>query len=142
MNPADQGVIVITKGAGIGPSEMRLLSLAEAGEHITPPQGDTVSNPFISMYAAAMAARANLQNLIAAKFYSATGLLPPKSERKTRTRIPGHTHPAGSKIARRFLEARGLEWDGQVVHTGALTAANRSRALRRAQGLTVKGKAR
>lgn len=101
-----------------------------------------MSNPFISMYAAAMAARDNLRNMMAARFYSATGLLPPEQKRMTRNRTPGHAHAAGSKLARRFLEARGLEWDGQIVHTGALTAANRIRAERRAQGLTVKGKTR
>ena len=68
-----------------------------------------MSNPFISMYAAAMAARDNLRNMMAARFYSATGLLPPEQKRMSRDRTPGRANPAGSKIARRFLEARGLD---------------------------------
>ena len=39
-------------------------------------------------------------------------------------------NPAGSKVARQFVEHRGLEWKGEVYHTGALTDASDARAGR------------
>ena len=40
-------------------------------------------------------------------------------------------NPAGSKIARKAIEHRGLKWRGEVFHGGELTAENHARARRR-----------
>ena len=61
--------------------------------------------------------------------------------RKVHLRVPqdlskplrGRRRPAGSKIARKFIEHAGNEWKGEVVHTGELTQLNNERALQRVE---------
>lgn len=43
----------------------------------------------------------------------------------------GKRNPAGSKIARKFIEHNGGKWKGETVHTGALTKLNNARAYKR-----------
>jgi hypothetical protein len=44
----------------------------------------------------------------------------------------GKPNPAGTKVARRIMKARGLPWNGEVFHGGELTALNNARRLKRA----------
>ena len=42
-------------------------------------------------------------------------------------------NPAGSKIARQLVEHGGLEWKGDVYHTGELTRLNKLRMIARVE---------
>lgn len=50
-----------------------------------------------------------------------------KHERKA-----GKRRQAGSRLARRMVKFSGRDWKGEIIHSGALTEANRARAQKRA----------
>lgn len=84
-----------------------------------------MKNPFIAMAVMAAAMAAAMKENV----YRTAGVeLPGK---RTRARIPGPRHPAGSKLARQFARQRGVEWNGEIFHSGTLTQANNERAIGR-----------
>jgi hypothetical protein len=51
--------------------------------------------------------------------------------RHGRSRIPGKANPPGTKVAKRVMKARGLQWKGEIFHGGDLTKASNARSLKR-----------
>ena len=84
-----------------------------------------MKNPFIQMAVRAVAMAAAFRE------NAARSMPGYKAAAKHRSRIPGKRNPAGSKLARRFAKHQGVEWKGEVVHTGAITKLNRNRMLSR-----------
>lgn len=86
-----------------------------------------MKNPFIAAVMMATAIAATVRE-------NAFRSMPDQAFSKSshRSRIPGKQHPAGSKLARKFIERSGNEWDGETIHTGELTKLNQERAARRA----------
>lgn len=89
-------------------------------------------NPFTEMaiMAAAMAA-AFRENIMrdAGTFGKGRG---GKGHGGSKRKASHDQNPAGAKIARRFLKHVDKDWNGEVAHTGALTAASDARAGRAA----------
>lgn len=45
--------------------------------------------------------------------------------------VHGKRNPAGSKLARKFVEHSGRAWKGEVISTALLTELNNERAVKR-----------